>query len=198
MLRIIARQGIQGTPMSQLAKESGVATGTIYHHFKSKEEILNEIYLDKKKDFQVILSECLETDSSIPTQFAALWEGFFRYYMEHPLVFRFSQQLAGTPLITEKTQKAGEAYYKAIFEFFGKGMETGYFLPMDKRMAAYLTHGNIDTLVELCLNRGLEATPEVLQNAIAFSWRAVAVDPQAIKAVSLTTYSHELIVNQHS
>jgi len=45
MLRLIKEQGIQATPMAQVAKEAGVAAGTIYHHFASKEQLVNELYL---------------------------------------------------------------------------------------------------------------------------------------------------------
>jgi AcrR family transcriptional regulator len=54
-LQLIAKNGLNASPMSMIAKEADVATGTIYHHFKSKEEIINEIYLNKKKDFKRIL-----------------------------------------------------------------------------------------------------------------------------------------------
>ena len=39
-LQLIAKNGLNASPMSMIAKEANVATGTIYHHFKSKEEIM--------------------------------------------------------------------------------------------------------------------------------------------------------------
>ena len=38
-------KGFQQTSMAQLSQESGVAIGTIYHYFKSKDELIEEIYL---------------------------------------------------------------------------------------------------------------------------------------------------------
>lgn len=190
MLRIIAEQGIQGTPMSQLAKEAGVATGTIYHHFRSKEEILNAIYLSKKQDFQQILEAHLQPEAPFEKQFEQLWLGFFRYYMEHPLVFRFGQQLAGTPILNAKTRREGESYYAQIFAFFERGITAGVFRPMNARLMTHLLHGSIDTLVALCLDGDFAPESDVLEQAVLFSWRAVASDPyqDTSFSTSITTF----------
>ncbi|MBP2619722.1 TetR/AcrR family transcriptional regulator, partial [Chryseobacterium jejuense] len=39
-LRLFSEQGLQQTSMAQLSKESGVAVGTMYLHFKSKDELV--------------------------------------------------------------------------------------------------------------------------------------------------------------
>jgi AcrR family transcriptional regulator len=38
--RVIYRMGIAGTTMRRIADEAGLSTGALYHHYKSKEEIL--------------------------------------------------------------------------------------------------------------------------------------------------------------
>ncbi|SMG36874.1 TetR/AcrR family transcriptional regulator [Paenibacillus aquistagni] len=38
--RVISRVGIAGTTMRKIADEAGLSTGALYHHYKSKEEIL--------------------------------------------------------------------------------------------------------------------------------------------------------------
>ena len=38
-LKLISNGGFHASPMSELAKLSGVAVGTIYHHFPSKEDL---------------------------------------------------------------------------------------------------------------------------------------------------------------
>lgn len=43
---IIIRNGIEGATMREIAKESGMSTGAIYHYYKNKEDILYEIMDD--------------------------------------------------------------------------------------------------------------------------------------------------------
>ena len=45
-LRLIARLGLHNTPMSAVAREAGVAAGTLYLYFPSKEAMINALYLD--------------------------------------------------------------------------------------------------------------------------------------------------------
>ena len=46
----ISEQGFHGTPMSMIAKTSGVSTGIIHHCFASKEELTNELPLEIKTE----------------------------------------------------------------------------------------------------------------------------------------------------
>lgn len=174
MLKLIAEQGVQATPMSQIARESGVSTGTIYHHFSSKEEILQEIYLNKKKDFRDMIEMELQDKDPLEKQFARLWVAIYYYYINNPLLFRFSQQIAGTPLINPETKKTGLTYHTGIFEFFQSGISAGRFVEMEVSLMAELIHGIICTLVELQLNGELDKSDKHIKDAVDFSWQAIA------------------------
>lgn len=43
-MHLFVEKGIQSTPTSLIAKKAGVATGTLFHHFATKEELVNELY----------------------------------------------------------------------------------------------------------------------------------------------------------
>ena len=49
-LRLIARLGLHATPMSAVAREAGVAAGTLYLYFPSKEAMINALYLEVLED----------------------------------------------------------------------------------------------------------------------------------------------------
>ena len=46
-ITVFARQGFHECRVSDVADEAGVAYGLVYHYFKSKEEILNELFLER-------------------------------------------------------------------------------------------------------------------------------------------------------
>ena len=171
-LQLIAKNGLNASPMSMIAKEANVATGTIYHHFKSKEEIINEIYLNKKKDFKKILDRYEDDSLSFEKKFVSIWTDFYNYFVENPLNFTFTQQISFSPIITPEVKEEGESYYSSIFVFFQKGMDEGFFVDMDLLLMSQMIFGNVVSLVELKLN-GLEVTNKILTDAIKYSWRAV-------------------------
>ncbi len=43
-MRLFIENGIQSTATALIAKEAGVATGTLFHHFKTKEDLVHELY----------------------------------------------------------------------------------------------------------------------------------------------------------
>src|SRR5690242_19622092 len=43
-VRVFARQGFHACRVSDIADEAGVAYGLVYHYFKSKDEVLNELF----------------------------------------------------------------------------------------------------------------------------------------------------------
>ena len=47
-LNLFTERGFHNTPTSLIAKEAGVATGTLFHYFKNKEILINELYLHIK------------------------------------------------------------------------------------------------------------------------------------------------------
>ncbi len=47
--RLFSRHGFQGTAMADLSALTGAATGTIFHHFKSKEELFIQVLQDVKE-----------------------------------------------------------------------------------------------------------------------------------------------------
>jgi len=48
-LTLFTERGFHGTPTSMIAREAGIATGTLFHYFKTKEELITALYLSVKK-----------------------------------------------------------------------------------------------------------------------------------------------------
>ena len=60
-IRVFARQGFHSTRVSDIADEAGVAYGLVYHYFKSKDEVLNELFSER---WSLLLAAIEETDRS--------------------------------------------------------------------------------------------------------------------------------------
>jgi TetR/AcrR family fatty acid metabolism transcriptional regulator len=59
-VRVFARQGFNGCRVSDIADEAGVAYGLVYHYFRSKDEVLDTLFLER---WNVLLEAIRETDS---------------------------------------------------------------------------------------------------------------------------------------
>ncbi|HEY5976553.1 MAG TPA: TetR/AcrR family transcriptional regulator [Solirubrobacterales bacterium] len=63
-VRVFARQGFHSTRVSDIADEAEVAYGLVYHYFKSKDEVLNELFTER---WSLLLAAIDEADASSNT-----------------------------------------------------------------------------------------------------------------------------------
>ena len=59
-VRVFARQGFNGCRVSDIADEAGVAYGLVYHYFRSKDEVLDTLFLER---WNVLLEAIREIDA---------------------------------------------------------------------------------------------------------------------------------------
>lgn len=58
-IRVFARQGFHSTRVADIADEAGVAYGLVYHYFRSKDEVLNELFTER---WSLLLAATEEAD----------------------------------------------------------------------------------------------------------------------------------------
>ncbi len=58
-VRVFAHQGFHATRVSDIADEAGVAYGLVYHYFRSKDEVLNELFVER---WSLLLAAIEEAD----------------------------------------------------------------------------------------------------------------------------------------
>jgi AcrR family transcriptional regulator len=156
--------------MSKVAKHSGVAVGTIYHHFNSKDEIINELYLQIKKEFGKRTQAAL-ADSNTPKEaFSNIFKAVYKYYTQNPLKFIFTEQVAFTPIITEETKKKSQGYYQPVIDFFEEQLSGGTFRKIPIELLGQLYYGNIKTLIQMKLSENDHLTGDIVEEAIYTSW----------------------------
>ena len=59
-VRVFARQGFHACRVSDIADEAGVAYGLVYHYFRSKDEVLDTLFLER---WNVLLDAIREVDA---------------------------------------------------------------------------------------------------------------------------------------
>lgn len=97
LIRLVARDGFHGTPMAAVAKEAGVATGTAYVHYASKDELVMATYAEVKRAMGEAALAPVDADSSLREQFAQMWTGVRKHLDAHPDRARFLVQADCSP-----------------------------------------------------------------------------------------------------
>lgn len=96
-LRLFAENGFHGTPTSKIAKEAGVANGTLFHYYKTKEDLIVSLYIDIKSRMSEYIEANAEKEKSIKKNFRNQYIQVMLWSLKHKDEFYFIQQFHTSP-----------------------------------------------------------------------------------------------------
>jgi TetR/AcrR family transcriptional regulator, fatty acid metabolism regulator protein len=149
-IRVFARQGFHSTRVSDIADEAGVAYGLVYHYFRSKDEVLNELFSER---WSLLLAAIEETDRDGETPRAKL-EAVAAFIVDS---YRHDPELMKV-IIVEVTRAANSfgrthlpeirGAYESIAKIVAEGQEAGAFRrDIDPIFASMSFYGAIEQLL---------------------------------------------------
>lgn len=126
-LKCFIETGVSGTPMEAIRKRSGASTGSIYHHFKSKEELAAAVYLEGLSHYQAGLIAELMLNHDARGGIMAMVRFHLTWVQENPDWARYLFQMRRAPFI-----KAREAAIQEKNQVFMDQL-TAWFRPRIRR-----------------------------------------------------------------
>lgn len=96
-LELIAERGFHGAPMAEIAAKAGVAAGTIYRYFDSKEILINELHRELEGRIMAFLQAGYPSSRPLRERFLHLIRTLLRYLIAQPLHFRYMEQYFNSP-----------------------------------------------------------------------------------------------------
>jgi len=94
---LVARHGLHGASMSAIAREAGVAQGTAYVHYSSKEQLLIAAYLELKREMGVAACANIDRTATPHDRFIQIWLGVYRFLAREPERAQFMSQIESSP-----------------------------------------------------------------------------------------------------
>lgn len=145
-LRLVEQVGLSGVSMEAVAKQAKIATGTVYIYFKSKEELLNKLYIIVKTRFSGTISEGLNNDKPFKILFKKMCADYLDYFLQHYPETIFMQQFANSPYIDETTKDAVKTSTEALSRLLERGKTEMLLKDLDTRFMISFLHGTIGQL----------------------------------------------------
>jgi TetR/AcrR family transcriptional regulator, fatty acid metabolism regulator protein len=148
-IRVFARNGYFNSKVADIAREAGVADGTVYLYFKSKEEILHSIFdrsmgeaiADGRKQLEGI------SDAREKLRRIALLH-LERLGADRDLAVVFQVELRGSTKFMEEFSAAGFAEYLGLIRStIEEGQDAGLFRPqLNAKLLAKILFGALDEM----------------------------------------------------
>ena len=136
-IRSVARYGFEGFTTKKWAAETGVAEGSLYYHFKSKDELLNETFFYIEQE---ILELCqddfkeIESSEDLKGKADRMLERYYRFLLDNPektlFYFRFRTSPRFNNEIRDRRSVYTGDFQKKLFSCCqeAKGEEEGLIL----------------------------------------------------------------------
>lgn len=168
--RLMAKEGLHHLSMNKLAKEAGIAAGTIYLYFKSKEELLAQFARRVFNKFVVAIEEGFDEHQSFFEQYKKMWWNIWHFLQENPTVLSNMNQYKSLPEFIEISSEMEHSCWK---QFCLKGQAANVLADLDPHMLFLLSLKTAMVVASDIKFLGTAVTDVILESVIERSWRAI-------------------------
>lgn len=151
-LELFTEKGINSTTTKEIARKAGVAEGTIYIYFKSKDELAYSLFVEHMNNFRQYLEDSIGDTTDPIESMERLVETFYSFAKDEPVEYKYivighHTELKKMPALKSKPK---DTFVKTI----KKGIKKGIFRKIDPNIAASYVIGMITRSV-MFYNSGL-------------------------------------------
>jgi AcrR family transcriptional regulator len=174
-LKLFTERGFHGTATAQISKEAGVATGTLFNYFPTKEDLINSLYFEVKGRLSRSMGKQIEVESTFQGKMKKLWSNLIEWGVENQEDFLFVGQFCSSPYITKFTREEVMKEYIFLHDFVKEGINTGEIRDFPEELIISMFYQGSRTVVALILNS--DSAPdknELIENGFQIIWEGLA------------------------
>lgn len=184
-LGLFVKQGIQTTSTASISQAAGMATGTLFLYFPTKQDLIHALIMDIGKRQSEAVQGLLHPEYSARETFLAIWEGSIGWFLEHPEAYRYFRQVRESALVAETVVRESDEKYLSYFhEGLRKARAEGLFDAIPLEMVGAFLYQDMAAVLELVAAvPGPAVRTEYLKLGFEIFWRGVAgEDPETRKS----------------
>lgn len=174
-LQLITRTGLAGLKMSDLAKEAGVATGTVYIYFTDKPALIQRLYTYLvQKSLGDLEAGIRETDP-VRVKIQKLSLNYLKESIEHPEYAAFFEQYYRSPYFveTEESQSVENGLMQPILNLVVEGQQQTIIKEANPELLVTLVCGMLNELARQVYFTGQPLSPQDWETTFSVIWDGV-------------------------
>jgi len=133
-VQVIVLQGLSA-PTAGIAKEAGVANGSLFTYFETKTELLNQLYLEIKGEMAAAILKNHPASDEPREEFFHVWRNWMNWAVSHWEKRKVFMQLSVSDEISTETRMAGHRMMAPVAELLERARANG---PMQKAPKAFV------------------------------------------------------------
>jgi AcrR family transcriptional regulator len=148
-LRVVARRGLDGATMQEIADEAGLAKGTLYLYFENRDELVVHVAEAAFRDLLQAVTEALGRPGTAPERLEAALLTHVAFFESRRALFRLFLAVAHPGPSPERSTRRTRAcsplyaaYLDLLTSFLSEAQASGELRPMrPDRLALFVAEG---------------------------------------------------------
>jgi AcrR family transcriptional regulator len=164
-IEIAAQEDLAAATTSAIARRAGVAEGTLYRHYATKDDLLIAAYRQVKAEVFIDAAASVDAGALPPARLAATWKAIYEAYRRDPAAFQFGQRFAESALEEREAGEATRSIARMLADLRRAGIASGHFRQLPVDLLANLFLAPISYLMKFEL-KGRRWTDDELDAAV--------------------------------
>ena len=172
-IAIVAREGMAAATTAAIAAEAGVAEGTLYRHFESKDDLLIAAYRQMKNEVFVLAAEGVDVAAPPPERLKRTWKAIYLAYRTDRDAFAFGNRFMESALAEREGGEAARSIGKIVVDLRRAGIASGDFknLPADLLGNLFLAPISYLLKTEIKGRKWSDAELDAAATAVLAGWK---------------------------
>jgi AcrR family transcriptional regulator len=150
--RVFAERGLTAAPTSEISKRAGIAEGTLFTYFKTKDDLINALYREIKLEVADAMMSGFPRKKSVRTRLQHVWDCYVNWGVKNPKQRKVLAQLLVSGVLSKESVEAGRAPFVEMQNMIRGAIEQRILradLPIEliSRMLGALAEATMDLIV---------------------------------------------------
>lgn len=174
-LKLFVANGFHGTATSKIAQEAGVANGTLFQYFKTKDDLIIYLYIHIKDELAGYIASNTPKGTDLKKAFKSQVLSSLYWALDNPVKFRFIQQFQTSPYIGQVEQEVINKQAELHFKLIEKGIKQGVLKPLPVELMYSLISSQVFGLYYYLEtnNFSKDKRKDVIQTAFKMLWKMI-------------------------
>ena len=107
--RLFAERGLTAAPTSEISKQAGVAEGTLFTYFETKDDLINALYRETKLELADAMMSDFPRKKNVRTRLRHVWDRYVKWGIANPKQRKVLTQLQVSEVLTKESKDASSA-----------------------------------------------------------------------------------------
>lgn len=159
--------------MEAVAREAGVATGTVYVYFESKEALLNALYVQTKLSFARTVFEGAGASGPVRPAFERTCVTYMRFIAENRAAVLFMSQFRNSAFQLEETRAVSERASEPLLRLLERGKAEGLLKDIPTSLMVAFLQAMLTEIVSYVASQPPGTHQEMYASIARLAWDAL-------------------------